>query len=210
MQLPIRREKNPITYSDAITQMQKGNFSNVLFDGDWTYYDTYPLVAGKLSYRFFSEAIGQGTPVKTLADTNLDSAGKLPQGHNLKCHVLKIMYLGGSVNKIVDDYPQILNDFLFNTTITVKFTGKNSQGTWKLFEIMGLNQAYTLQHTTVDINVQQPVQLIKGNFPLNKAIFIPALQSFTLNMEVNCPGIDANLVDDKIAFGLNGVRWHLV
>jgi len=202
-----RMLKNRLTKGDAITKMQKGQFSNISMSMDWSWYDTYKIEAGKVAYRFFSTSQGQEN--KTEADTNLKTPSEMPQGHQFLCHVVKVMFLGKS--EMITTAAQLhdINAFFWNAVLHVNFTGKDSMGTWTLHELLG-KTASIVYNDSVAINPQLPFEQYKNAFALNFPILFPAKQNFTLDLNLNCGAVPISLEDTFLRIAINGELQRLV
>ena len=187
--------------ANALQKLQdKSSYSNQAGEKiDWSYYDTITLISTTLVHRFFTVSLGQNG--KTLADTNLVQSGLLPQGQNMKVHALKVAYVANSAKGTAElnTYFNLLND----TVIELIVPGKDSLGTWRLAEIMGINQLFPIIPTVAGDNISQPQPMFNGIFPLNIPWQIGAIQSFEVRL-THTVAVNAQLEDDKIVFMLNG------
>lgn len=178
-----------------------GDFAEVL---EWTYYDTATISATEQTYNLFTQKVGSvisGTQ-KTLADTNMTSSGSIPQGQNLECHVLKVMYSTGDIKGTA-----FLNDFykfLKNTTLEVRIPGKDSMGTWTLMELMGTATQLAMTPTTAGDNISQVQPRYTGLYPLNIPLVLAALTPIEIKIQTHI-AMPATLVDDQIMVGLSGM-----
>jgi len=172
---------------------------------DYTYYDTQTLATGLRDYRFFSLALGQGSPVKTKADTNMRVNAQIPQGHNHKVMVIWFKYFSDSVKD--EAGLQDMNTLFERIAVTLSMPGKDDFGVWPLSEIIG-NSNYTVMTPAVagDNSPNGSSAVYSGNFTLTVPVVLPALESFELKYElfVDPP---ASTVGDKIKAGLRG---HLI
>lgn len=203
--------KNKLVRGDAITKMQKGQFSDVSMSMDWSWYDSLRIEAGKVAYRFFSTS--QGQEGKTEAETNLKTPSEMPQGHQFLCHGIKVMYLGKAEMITKPEDIHDINSFFWNSIVHVNFTGKDSMGTWSLFELLGMSAAFVYKDLNDVSDYQQPQQTwaqYKNIFPLNFPILFPAKQNFTLDMNLNCGAVPASVADSFVRIALNGELQRLV
>ena len=119
----------------------------------------------------------------------------------MKVHALKVAYVANSAKGTAElnTYFNLLND----TVIELIVPGKDSLGTWRLAEIMGINQLFPIIPTVAGDNISQPQPMFNGIFPLNIPWQIGAIQSFEVRL-THTVAVNAQLEDDKIVFMLNG------
>lgn len=191
---------------NAIQKLQDmSSYSNLAGEAiDWTYYDTAEMDAAVLVHRFFTASLGQqktGGGQKTLADTNLTSAGALPQGQAFRVHLLKVGYVTSAAKATAD--LNLFYNLLNNTTVELVVPGKDSLGTYRLMELCGITIAFALTPTVAGDNIAQMQPTFIGKFKLNIPWDIGATQSFELKVQHHVP-VPASLEDDKLILGLNG------
>jgi len=166
---------------------------------DWTYYDTYKLVAAATTYTFFAVPLGQAG--KNLADTNWELSGVLPQGQQFTVFVIKPIFL--STAALADANIQAYYNFLFDTTVEIRITGKDSLGTWTLAEIMGMSSMVQATPTVAGDNVPLNTPNFKGIFPLNVPLKVGANQTLKVECTFFTP-IAAGLADCYLRMCMQG------
>lgn len=187
-----------------LQNLKKGTHSIYGEKLDWTYYDQISLISTSTSYKLFAQAEGQGTPAKTLNQTNMNANGQIPTGQRLTISRLKIMYLGiaaGSapLANIIHFY-----NFLANSVLRFYITGKDALLSITLQELLG---AATLipevPAGTFNIPIIQPH--FHGIFPLNKKIVLAEQTQFHVDIDCYASTPNAALNTDTVRIGLNGI-----
>lgn len=166
---------------------------------EWSYYDTVSLVSTTLVHRYFVNPIGSGG--KTLADTNFTLAGQLPQGQNFTFHAIKVFYWADAqyaTANILQFY-----QLLYETTVEIIITGKDSMGTWTLIELLGASTLTGLTPTVGGDNEPIILPSFKGIYPLNIPIQIGGTGSIELRM-THQVAPNAALDGDKVRLSLQG------
>lgn len=179
--------------------LQQGTFGAGGEKLDWTYYDTNVIVAGLTVYGFFQTQLGAGG--KTLDETNLTTAGQIPQGQHLTVHALKIFYTSSGIKGTAD--VQNLYALLKVTTLEIVLPGKDSMGTWTLQELFGPAIQYAMTPTVAGDNIPQYQPRFHGVFPLNTPLVLAALTPFNLRVTHHIAA-PAGLAGDYLMIGLNG------
>lgn len=185
----------------ALQQLQdEGGYSQRAAEVlDWTYYDSFALATGTLVNRLFTIPLGQSS--KTLAMTNLPTAGQLPQGQNMRVHNIKIGYVTDAAMATAD--VQYFYSMLYNTTLEIVIPGKDSMGTWGLWEIFGICSATALTPTAAGDNIRITMPKFTGIYPLNFPLKIGATQSFEARITHHVAANTA-LDGNRLFIGLNG------
>jgi len=145
---------------------------------DWSYYDVYALATGSTQYDYF--AVPQGQAGKTLQDSNFPVAGQLAQGQSFTIFAIKPVFV--SAANFVTATVQAFYTFLFDTTVEVKITGKDSMGTWTLAELFGTSTLAGLTPSNAGDNEPLIQPDYKGVFPLNIPLKIGATQTIQLQL----------------------------
>lgn len=186
--------------TNALQQGTRGRDMEVL---QYTYYDTLPMAAATAQYRFFTQALGQGTPQKTLAQTNMTQSSQMPQGQNLTVNHLYIQYWGNDLKNNAS--LQEFYKYVQNTSVEFVIPGKDSLGTWKLSELMGFSNYMVVVPTVAGDNIPfSQVGKIDGKYKLNIPIVLAALQAFEVRVQKHATILDV-LDDDTLTIGLCGV-----
>ena len=188
--------------SSALRKLEEnGSYSKTAAEVlDFSYYDTMIMATGTLLQRLFITPLGQGG--KSLADTNMVSAGQLPQGQNFKICNFKVFYqsYGG---EFASADVNLWYKMLTETTFEFIVPGKDNLGQWTLWEMIGESTMIALIPTTAGDNIPINQPRYGGVFPLNKPIKIGAVQSFEVRIQHHVAP-SANLDADKLFISLNG------
>lgn len=188
--------------SSALRKLEEnGSYSKTAAEVlDFSYYDTMVMATGTLLQRLFITPLGQGG--KSLADTNMVSAGQLPQGQNFKIYNFKVFYqsYGG---EFASADVNLWYKMLTETTFEFIVPGKDNLGQWTLWEMIGESTMIALIPTTAGDNIPINQPRYGGVFPLNKPIKIGAVQSFEVRIQHHVAP-SANLDADKLFISLNG------
>ncbi len=188
--------------SSALRKLEEnGSYSKTAAEVlDFSYYDTMVMATGTLLQRLFITPLGQGG--KSLADTNMVSAGQLPQGQNFKIYNFKVFYCsfgGAFATADINFWYQMLS----TTTFEFIVPGKDNLGQWTLWEMIGESTMISLVPTVAGDNIPLNQPRYGGVFPLNKPIKIGAVQSFEVRIQHHVAP-NAVLDDDKLFISLNG------
>jgi hypothetical protein len=184
---------------DTLSRMQQGTYLGQGEELDWTVYDTIVLAAATREFRLFTIPLGQGS--KTYSETNMESAGQIPQGHKMLVHAIKMIYTGSSVKATV--FPNLFYGFMDNSYIQVKPSGKDSLFTIKLNELMGMNLNIALTPTAAGDNIRYAQGRPLGIYPLNNPITLASQTSFSVNLTLSVAS-NAALDGDRICLALSG------
>lgn len=195
----MARRRKRLSGSQVLADMQRGARSAIGSDLDWEYWDKFTVSTTILEHRLFTVPLGQAS--KTIADTNLRSAGVLPNGEKMRVYEIAIQYSADSQGDSA--YIQSYYEFLKNTSINVLFSGKATQGQWLASRIMGIPQLITIIPTVAGDNVQLNTPDFNGTKILRKKILIPALQTFEVVVQ-NHIAPNSDLAGDECLISLIG------
>lgn len=187
--------------ANQLVQLQRGTFGAGGEKLDWTYYDTAQIVAGLTTYRFFQTQLGAGVPAKTLDQTNLKSAGQIPQGQHFTVHAIKVFYTTYGIHGTTD--VQNLYALLKVTTLEVQLPGKDSMGTWTLQEMFGPATQFAMTPTNAGDNIPLNLPRYHGIMPLNTPLVLAALTPFVIEVRHHIAA-PADLADDWLMVALVG------
>lgn len=186
----------------ALENQQRGTYSALGERIDWTYYD-FAKIDGTtpvLVHRLFAQGLATG---KTLDQTNMTTSGIIPQGQKLKVFNIKCFYTSRSVKATAD--LQSLYTMIDTTTFEFKIPGKDSLGTWKLNEMLGLPVMFALTPSVAGDNIPlSSIGRYHGIFPLNVPIPLAALTPFEVKITHHATPATA-LDNDVFTVGLNGI-----
>ena len=175
---------------------------------DWTYYDSMN-VSATLQNNLFQTALGQGSPAKTLDNTNLTMNGQIPTGQRLTVHRIKMFYVSQSSywqsagTATVDKWYNLLT----KTTLAVKIPGKDDLFNCTLIELLGAATLTAIKPTAAGDNIPVILPRFHGIFPLNKPIILAQNTSFSVQL-THQTAPDSTLygtTGDIIRIGLNGI-----
>jgi hypothetical protein len=183
----------------VLQKLQRGTYGAGGEKIDWTYWDTLVLATATTMFRLFVNPLGSGG--KTLADTNMTSAGVMPQGQHLTVHALKLFYVSNAAHNTAA--VQSLYSFLRATTLEFIIPGKYTIGQWTLAEMMGTSSLFAVTPTAAGDNIPLIQPTFKGVFPLNTPITLAALTPFEVQIQMHVASA-AGLDGDRVLVGLNG------
>lgn len=167
-----RRRPSPgIMRNTALDNLQQGSHGRSGEVISYSLYDTYLLVSTSAGYSFFKVPLGQGTPAKTMADTNNMLAGVMPQGQRLTVESIK--FIIDTPAAMTDALQKNLFDMLFNTTLEIYLPGKDNLGIWTLAELTGLHLLMPLAAT-----YNGPTTTFFCNFRLSVPVILAAQCTF--------------------------------
>jgi hypothetical protein len=190
----------PEGINPTLERLQQGSAARTGEKLDWSYYDTYSLLSTLLTVRLFTVPLGGGAN-KTLADTNLETAGMIPQAQRLTIKAIKLIYTSDAALVTADI--QFLYSLLDTTSLTFKMTGKDSLLTIKLNELVGSCLNAAVIPTVAGDNLPFIAPLFRGVFKLNIPIVLAALAPFDLRIEHHTAP-NAALDGNRIQISLNG------
>lgn len=168
---------------------------------EWSYYDSMVIDATTptLEYRLFQAAYGS-TAAKTLARTNMRTAGIMPQNQKLTAYVLKVAYIGSAVRT---SFQKILN-LLNNSVLQVFISGKDAIYEKTLSEVFGIAMNVTEETGAANIVTNPFVNKFPGLDRLNKQIVLAANTPFEVKITLTAAP-DASLNNDLIRVALSGL-----
>jgi hypothetical protein len=175
---------------------------------DWTYYDSMNISA-VLSNQLFQLSLGQGSPAKTLDQTNMTVNGQIPTGQRMTAHRIKFMYVSQSTSWASAGTAQVQKwySMLAKTTLRVHIPGKDDLIELTLQELLGACTLVADVPTVSGDNIPIIKPRYHGIFPLNKPLVLAQNTSFTVYVE-HQTAPDAALytgTGDIIKIGLNGI-----
>jgi hypothetical protein len=187
----------------ALKDLKKGTHSIYGEKLDWTLYDAATLISTTTEYKFFQNAEGQGTPVKTQDQTNSTSGGQIPTGQRLTISRIKLMYhaLGSSA---LAANVAFWHAFLASSVFRFIIPGKDSILTVTLQELLGAATLFPIAPlATFNLPLMQPYY--HGIFPLNKKIILAEQTQFHCEVKCYQGTPNAGLNTDVLRIGLNGI-----
>lgn len=180
----------------ALSQLQQGTYGTSGERLHWSYYDTYTMATGTPTFSLFQAPIGQNS--KTIGDTNMTTAGTLPQGQNMAINCIKIQYT--SVDAFDAAALLAFNQYLNNAI--VEFVINNKAPMWQssLGELIGAT--LNTSQTTATVSGSN-VNFLTGVYRLHVPIRLGALVPFQVRI-TNTVASAAALDGDKVKVSLNG------
>lgn len=184
---------NMTSAAQALENLQSGTYGTEGSLLDFLIYDRITLAVATLSHTMFQAPVGQAG--RTLADTNMQQAGVVPQGQNWKIHALKISIHG--VAPAAAAVQQDLINLLNESTGQFIVNNKAAQYQAPLAEMLGLSlgEVPTITQGNAAFGV------VKGITPLNREITLAALTPFQFVVN-HWTAPAASLVGYKIRIGL--------
>lgn len=193
----------PVPYGgrqSTLSKLQVGSYGTEGDEAEWTYYDRIILATATLNHRMFTNPVGAGG--KTLADTNLQVAGQIPQAQSMEVSAIKVMYASSAVKDETD--LQLLYDMFDETTVAIKLSNKEYTGIWSLQELLGACLLWQMTPSTAGDNIPQILPKFHGIFPLNRKIVLAALTPFEVTITHHVAANTA-LDGDHLRIGLSGI-----
>jgi len=168
---------------------------------DKTLYDDCILAAAVLVHRLFVVPLGGGVPAKTLADTNMTTAGMIPQGQNIAVRAIKVWYAGLHQFASAD----VLNFYamLANTTVEILLPGKDKLGEWNLQELFGCCVTQAATPAVAGNNEPHLSPRFHGITPLNTPLVLAALTPIEVRIQHHV-ATAAAIAGDRLYVGLTG------
>jgi hypothetical protein len=166
---------------------------------DWSYYDTNVLPSTSAQVRYFVNPIGSGG--KTLADTNMISAGQIPKAQHHKVTHLKVFFTSVATHNSAD--VQSFYSFLKNTVVEFIIANKYYYGQWTLQELFGVSSLFAMKPTVAGDNIPLIQPRFHGIFPLNTAINLAENTNFELKVTYTVAP-DQYIQNDKLMLSLYG------
>lgn len=187
---------------EALQNLQEGTYGTEGEKLDWTYYDSAALAVATLTNRLFTVPLG----TKTLAQTNLPTAGAIPQGQQLHVKAIKIMYRTAAAKATADVSSFYI--MLEQTTVSIKLQNKETMGQWTLQELLGASTLFALTPTAAGDNIPLIQPKYHGIFPLNNKIVLAALTPFEVTV-THHTAVAAALATDILKIGLAGTLYRI-
>ena len=195
-------------YIDALNSLQTGTYKGSGDIIDYTLYDRLTIDQNRSVHHLFQVGVGQNDPlgnVKTLADTNVQGSQGIPVGQKLYVNAIKVMLTSTTIPitaQILGDFQQMIED----TTLTVRITGKDNYGLWKLNEMFGV----PFQAAISEANQSTPTSHGRylGIYPLNLPIVLAQQVQFEVTIEHHA-GTAASLDNSLMSVGLSGILERL-
>jgi hypothetical protein len=166
----------------------------------WSYYDRLILAAAGTVFPFFQLPIGPG---RTLADTNMTTAGVIPVNQNFKIRALTVNYAQHA--DIATATIALIYAFIRDVTISMSINGKAPTFQFPLTSLMGIP---LLAHTTPAATITDILQSsgkFSGVFPLNVPITLAAQTNFVVNLEYPAALGAIAIVGDFLKISLDGI-----
>jgi hypothetical protein len=184
---------------NAIDTLQKGTYGNTGEKLDWSYYDREVLASTVLTTRLFTVPLGQSS--KTLTDTNLTSAGSIPQGQLLNIKAVKVAYVTNAARATAN--VQMIYDVFKNTAVEIIIPNKGPMGQWCLWELLGSATLIALTPTAAGDNIPLIQPRYHGIYPLSTPLTLAALTPFYVQL-THTTASNAALDNDRIYVSLAG------
>lgn len=189
----------------TVANLQRGTYGTQGEVKDWSYYDTAKLSVGSNVYNYFTVATGQQG--KTLADTNLNSAGSIPQGQNFTINDIKMFITADNLYSEVDVIE--FYKWLCTTTLSVEVSGKSPLLQVNLNELMGINSSMLLVPSVPGDNVGGvSLPIPRKQYELKIPIVLGGTTTFKVVL-TSSEGIHDQLTDLKVQISLHGVLASL-
>jgi hypothetical protein len=185
-------------------QLQDGAFGGDADVKQYSIYDTQLVINAAVTQRYFTNQLGSplGAGVKTLADTNMTTAGVMPQGQHFSAMAIQVMYTTAAAKATAD--VQSLYTFMNETTVELIRASKYTMWQGKLGELMGDALKFAMVPTVAGDNIPLNQPRFTGIYPLNEPIVFPAL--IGIEAEVTNHVVPAAaLADDKLCISLQGL-----
>jgi hypothetical protein len=148
---------------------------------DWSYYDTNLVPATASPVRYFTNPVGAAG--KTLADTNMISAGQIPKAQNHTVTHIKTFFASHAAHATAD--VQAFYTMLKQTTVEFIIANKYYYGQWTLQELMGAASLFALTPTVAGDTIRVIQPRFHGILPLNNAIILAENTNFELRVTYN-------------------------
>jgi len=171
---------------------------------DWTYYDSLVLAAAGTEFSLFQIPIGGGATPKTLADTNVNLGGMIPNGQNFTIRAIGAEYLSHNVKASADI--DLLYNFLRVATVRFFITGKDALYSKPLTEIMGIPLLF---HSVPAVAGNNENIFSMGRFvginPLNVPLILDEQTSYEVRVNIPAALGAISLVADIVRISLRGI-----
>jgi len=195
-------------YINALNSLQTGTYKGSGDVIDYSLYDRIDMLSTTLQHHLFQIGVGQNDPagvVKTLADTNVQGSQGIPVGQKLYVNAIKVMY-SSTTDAVTAAILNAFQEMVEQTTLTVRITGKDNYGQWKLGEMFGV----PLQMALIDATTASPASLGRflGIYPLNLPIVLAQQVQFEVFLEHHVAPSDV-LDGDWLTVSLSGILERL-
>jgi len=195
-------------YINALNSLQTGTYKGSGDVIDYSLYDRIDMLSTTLQHHLFQIGVGQNDPagvVKTLADTNVQGSQGIPVGQKLYVNAIKVMY-SSTTAAVTAAILNAFQEMVEQTTLTVRITGKDNYGQWKLGEMFGV----PLQMALIDATTASPASLGRflGIYPLNLPIVLAQQVQFEVFLEHHVAPSDV-LDGDWLTVSLSGILERL-
>jgi hypothetical protein len=187
--------------NDGLQELQQGSHSQNGEILTYSLFDTATLAVAQSTYKFFAIPLGQGTPVKTQADTNNLLAGVMPAGQRLVVTMIKLILLG--VVTVTDAVQIQIFNMLFNSTLEIYLPGKDNLGYWTLAELMGLSTMFPYSATFAG-----PQPRYTSCYRLDVPLILAAQTTFEVRLTHHVP-VNVAIADFRLKLCLSGSLTRL-
>ena len=184
---------------NSLQKLQSGTYGKGGEVLDWTYYDTLKMVAATTVYRMFQAPLSSS---RTLDETNMLSAGMIPQGQKHVIRALQLNYTTAGAFATLDI--QSFYTALKKTVVEFIIPGKDTMGQWPLMQLLGAATLCAETPTAAGDNIPIIQPRYHGIMPLNTPIRLAALTPFEIRVTAAGAAFAAALADDLIWIGLVG------
>lgn len=195
-------------YIEAINSMQTGTYKGSGDVIDYSLYDRFTLDNAVLQHRLFQAGVGQANAagvIKTEADTNVQGSTGVPAGNKLYVNAIKLMYTCTTASVTAAILNEI-QEMIEQTVLTVRITGKDNYGKWKLNEILGVPVQAVID-AAQDVKPTSFGRYL-GIYPLNLPITLAQQVQFEVFVEHHVAP-NADLDGDWMSVSLCGILERL-
>lgn len=186
----------------ALQKLAQGTFSAEGQAMDWTYYDRLLLAAAGTSFTMFQNPLGSGAVPRTLADTNMTTAGIIPTNQNFTVFAIIVGYEAHA--QLASATIDILNNWLRTVTVSLTINGKAPTFQKPLTEILGIPMLIHNEPAVTVSGVMGSQGRFTGISPLNIPITLAANSNFNVIVEYPAAIGATAIVADYLRIGLNG------
>jgi hypothetical protein len=182
--------------TEALDKLSAGTYGTTGEVLNWSYYDEtdVPATAGTIS--LFQIPVG-GT--KTIAKTNMSTAGQIPTGQKFIVSAIKVMYRSKDGVSTPAEANE-LNALFDNTIIQFRISNKAPMMQVKLSELMGMS-LLSSAHGTAGAVTQYGV--FGGVWKMKKGITLAGLTPFSVEV-INVSTPAASVASDTLTISLHG------
>jgi hypothetical protein len=190
----------------AMNRLDNLTYSNLGEKLDWSYYDKLVLAAAGTEFTMFQVPVGQGG--KTLADTNMKTAGQVPTNQGFIIRAVRAEFLSHAVKATAD--LELLYNWLRVVTVQLFIDGKDAIYQKPLTEIMGIPLLF---HVTPTVAGNNELIGSMGRFlginPLNIPIMLGRNTHFEVRITYPTALGAVNIVGDELRISLGGILERL-